>query len=488
MYHLRMSLPLVHPQPWRDPAACFERLAAACPLGAAFLDSALGSAALGRFSYVAVDPYSRLAGRGRRFRQDDLPAGGDPFVAIQRALGDRPEAALGGLPPFQGGAIGWLGYDLGQRLERLPDPADPRRRHDDLLLGCYDVVLAFDHLRRESFLFANGRPLRGARERLDRARTRIATCEDLLAAVPVAGDADDTQARADRPAWKRRAAVSSNFDRPAYEAAVQRVIDYILAGDIYQANLSQCFSARLAPTDSPWALYRRLRARSPAPFAAYLAWGRQVLASASPERFLRLDAGGQVETRPIKGTRPRGATAAEDERLAAELLASPKDRAENVMIVDLLRNDLSRVCREHSVTVPALCALESYASVHHLVSTVQGQLREGLGAVDLLRATFPGGSVTGAPKIRAMEIIAELEPTRRGPYCGSVAWLGHDGAMDSSIVIRSYAIHGRTLRFQAGGGIVADSDPAAEYDETLAKARALLDALGAVEAVGEAGG
>jgi para-aminobenzoate synthetase component 1 len=254
------------------------------------------------------------------------------------------------------------------------------------------------------------------------------------------------------------------------------VIDYIYAGDIYQANLSQRFQTILPEGDSPFALYQRLRRLNPAPFAAYLNFGDIVIASASPERFLQLR-GGWVETRPIKGTRPRGATPVEDKAHARELLASEKDRAENVMIVDLLRNDLSRVCRDHTVTVPELCVLESYATVHHLVSTVVGQLNPGATAIDLLRATFPGGSITGAPKIRAMEIIAALEPTQRGPYCGSIGYVGFDGNIDSSITIRTYAIKNNVVTFQAGGGIVADSDPAAEYEETLTKAGALMEAV-----------
>jgi para-aminobenzoate synthetase component 1 len=271
--------------------------------------------------------------------------------------------------------------------------------------------------------------------------------------------------------------IASNFTRGGYEAVVQQVVDYILAGDIFQANLSQRFLADLPAELDGWSLYRRLRTRNPAPFAAYLRTGEVEIVSASPERFLKL-ADRRVETRPIKGTRPRGSTPEEDRRLGEELLASAKDRAENVMIVDLLRNDLSRVCRDHTVLTPEICALESFATVHHLVSTVTGELRPGLDPVDLLRATFPGGSITGAPKIRAMEIIAELEPTQRGPYCGAIGWLGGDGWMDTSITIRTYAIKDRRVAFQAGGGIVADSDPAAEYDETLDKARALIEALG----------
>ena len=473
MYHEPMMLPLVRELSWRDPAACFARLRAAYPQGAVFLDSALAAPSVGGYSYVAVDPFGSLRGAGRRLWRDSrqVAGGGDPFSALEGSLAAWRQPTLPDLPPFQGGAAGWLGYDLGQHLERLPSPRDPRRRFDDLALGLYDTVLAFDLAERRCWLIAGGQPLSGRREQTDRARQRIDAWSDLLRGIATDPGAD--AGRVSSPV-----SIRANFSRDGYERAVQQVIDAILAGDIFQANLSQCFSARLPAGDTPWQLYQRLRVGNPAPFAAYIEWGQQVLASASPERFLRLDAAGQVETRPIKGTRPRGATPQEDARLAAELLASEKDRAENIMIVDLLRNDLSRVCRDHSVAVPLLCGLESFSTVHHLVSVVTGRLQEGLGAVDLLRAAFPGGSVTGAPKIRAMEIIAELEPTRRGPYCGAVAWLGFDGAMDSSIVIRSFGLKGRHVTFQAGGGIVADSDPAAEYAETLAKAAALMAALG----------
>jgi para-aminobenzoate synthetase component I len=257
---------------------------------------------------------------------------------------------------------------------------------------------------------------------------------------------------------------------------VRRVIDDILAGDVFQANLSQRFCADLPEGLGPYDLFRRLQAANPAPFGAYLKLDDLVVAASSPERFLLLD-GGRVETRPIKGTRPRGSTPGRDAALAAELAASEKDRAENVMIVDLLRNDLSRVCRDGSVAVPQLCVVERFATVMHLVSSVVGQLRDGLGAVDLIEACFPGGSITGAPKIRAMEIIAELEPVRRGPYCGAIGHVGWDGSLDTGIVIRTFAIRGGRVTFGAGGGVVADSDPAAEYEETLAKARALVAAL-----------
>ena len=278
--------------------------------------------------------------------------------------------------------------------------------------------------------------------------------------------------------WRARALWRAELDRSEYEAMVAGGLDYIHAGDIFQANLTGRFLSTLPEGLSPWMLYRRLRTSSPAPFAAYLACGagRQVL-SASPERFLSLKPDGTVETRPIKGTRPRGPSRAEDRALARALVASEKDNAENLMIVDLLRNDLSRASLIGSVAVPQLCELETFANVHHLVSVVTSRLKPGHGPFHLIKAAFPGGSVTGAPKIRAMEIIRELEPARRGPYCGTVLWAGFDGAMDSSIVIRTMVVSDRRVVLQAGGGIVADSSPADEYEESLVKARSLMRCL-----------
>jgi para-aminobenzoate synthetase component 1 len=274
--------------------------------------------------------------------------------------------------------------------------------------------------------------------------------------------------------------LTSNFSRGAYVQTVRRAIEYVHAGDCFQVNIAQrlLYPPLLAPLD----LYCRLRERNAAPFAGYFDLGDFVIASASPERFLCLaGAEGQVpdevETRPIKGTRPRGATPAEDGAQIEILRNSAKDRAENVMIVDLLRNDLGRVCRYGSVRVPSVCSVETYRYVHHLVSEVRGRLREGLGPIDLLRAAFPGGSVTGAPKIRAMEIIAELEPTARGPYCGSLGYVGFDGTMDTSILIRTFTLGRGWIQFPVGGGIVADSSPEMEYEETWHKAEGLLRAL-----------
>jgi para-aminobenzoate synthetase component 1 len=267
----------------------------------------------------------------------------------------------------------------------------------------------------------------------------------------------------------------SSFTHRGYLDAVSRVRDYIIAGDIFQANLSQRLEVPLE--EDPWHLYKRLREVNPAPFAAYLEFEDIAVASASPERFLLVDTAGRVETRPIKGTRPRGISPLHDAALSQALADSEKDRAENLMIVDLLRNDLSRVCEPGSVRVPELFALERFRTVHHLVSTVTGHLRPDCRATDLLAAAFPGGSITGAPKVRAMEIIAELEPSRRGIYCGSIGYLSLTGAMDTSIVIRTCVCAGGRVYFSVGGGIVADSDPEQEYRETLDKGRALVSAL-----------
>ena len=450
---------------WLEPLAAFEAVRG-LPWPA-FLDSARVDPHLGRWSYVAADPFLRLTSKDGRITLGERSFTGDPLAVLQRALAHYRLDHDPALPmPFQTGALGWFGYDLAHHLERLPHPAADDMAFPDLALGFYDAILAFDLLDRRAWILSSGWPEATPEASMHRRKARADQLAARLGnAAPLAPEEPDP------PVVPR-----ANFTRAGYEAAVRRVVEYILDGDIFQANLSQRFLAPLPPGWDAWRLYRRLRRRNPAPFAAYLELGATTVVSASPERFLELR-GRQVETRPIKGTRPRGATPAEDARLGNELLASAKDRAENVMIVDLLRNDLSRVCRDHTVLTPEICALESFATVHHLVSTVTGELRPGLDAVDLLRATFPGGSITGAPKIRAMEIIAELEPTARGPYCGAIGWLGADGWMDTSITIRTLAIKDGRLAFQAGGGIVADSDPAAEYEETLDKAKALLEAL-----------
>ena len=460
--------PLVVPLlPPPDPLESCGRLAG-LP-GRVLFDSASHHAATGRYSFLTADPVRALRARGRRTEErvggEWREVAGDLLEVMSAALAALRRDPIDGIPPFQGGFAGFLGYEFGGVLERLPPPKADDASIPDAAFGLYDWTVAWDHAAGAAWLVSTGLDRAGAasaeraRSRADAVLARLAIPGAPVMATPSGG----TELR-------------STFTRPEYLAAVERVREYILAGDVFQVNLSQRFEASFA--GDPLALYARLRALTPAPFAAYVDGGDFHLASASPERFLLVE-GDRVETRPIKGTRPRGATPALDAALAAELAASAKDRAENVMIVDLLRNDLSRVCRPGSVRATELLALEHHPTVHHLVSTVEGRLGAGPGAPALLRAAFPGGSITGAPKVRAMEIIAELEPAPRGPYCGTLGYLSLTGAMDTSILIRTFVVHGGRLRFSAGGGIVADSDPAAEYAETLDKARALITAAGA---------
>ena len=444
-----------------------------------FLDSAADPARLGRYSFLVAAPVAVVRSQGRS-------AGPGGLEQIRTLLAPYHRSAVPGLPPFQGGAAGYIAYDFGATLERLPAPRYDDLALPDLVFGLYDWVIAWDHQAGRAWIISTGIPgSPGQPALLSRAEERLQWVRRILEG-PAAGASGRT--RVHRPvthpapsfpvAGIEHAAeigLRSSFTHRGYLDAVTRVREYIIAGDIFQANLSQRLDAPLE--EDPWHLYRRLREVNPAPFAAYLEFDGLYLASASPERFLRLDTAGQVETRPIKGTRPRGLSPQHDQALSQSLRESEKDRAENLMIVDLLRNDLSRVCRPGSVRVPELFALEGHRTVHHLVSTVVGRLAEGRDATDLLAATFPGGSITGAPKVRAMEIIAELEPSRRGPYCGSVGYLSVTGAMDTSIVIRTFAALGGRAYFSVGGGIVADSDPEAEYQETLDKARALIAAL-----------
>jgi para-aminobenzoate synthetase component 1 len=443
---------------------------------AIFFDSSLPHAQLGRYSFVAADPFEFHLSRGM--------SGGDPLKVLGERMSGYSVPSIPGLPPFQGGAAGLFGYDLAHHIERLPRPRFDDFQVPDLAVGLYDIVAAFDHVEKRCWLISTGLPENeeGARHR--RAESRLREMKRWLAQPPVSSAVrvpeEVVEPLGKHAAVPERSGLLSNFSAKEYLATVRRTIDYIYAGDCFQVNLAQRL---LFPNrDVPVELYSRLRARNPATFSGYFDLGDFIIASASPERFLRLTSRYEspaclVETRPIKGTRPRGATAEEDERYRTELLNSAKDRAENVMIVDLLRNDLGRVCRYGSVKVADLCRLESYPFVHHLVSEVQGHLRKGMGATELLRAAFPGGSVTGAPKIRAMEIIAELEPHARGAYCGCLGYIGFDGSMDTSILIRTFTLGKGWMQFPVGGGIVADSDPEHEYQETWHKAAGLMRAL-----------
>lgn len=435
--------------------------------GLVLLDSSRPGGDAGRYSYLTADPFLTLRSRGRRVQLTEggvtRVVDGDPWALLQELLRQYRRESIPDLPPFQGGAAGYFAYDLGRHLERLPATAADDLQLPELYVGFYDWVLAHDHETGQSWLLTTGLPTASstaAHLRLEQIR------ELLLSSAPPSRHGQD----ASSPVFRSETGKGAHLD------AVARVKEYIAAGDIYQVNLSHRLAGDWA--GDAWELYEKVREQSPVPYGAFLSFEGVSILSGSPERFLRLDEG-RVETRPIKGTRPRGLTPEQDEALAADLLASEKDRSENLMIVDLLRNDLGKVCRVGSVHVPRLFALEGYSNVWQLVSTVAGEMTQGLDAVDLLRACFPGGSITGCPKIRSMEIIEELEPMRRGIYCGAIGYLGFSGCMDTSIVIRTLVLTGGRAYLQVGGGIVADSDPVAEYEETLAKARAGLVALGA---------
>jgi para-aminobenzoate synthetase component 1 len=418
-----------------------------------------------RWTYLTADPVAVI---------ETPSAGADIFASARRLLGRLAADALDdpSAPAFTGGLAGFLGYDLGRRLERLPAIALADQELPTLRLALHDWVLAWD--RRDDRAWLAGRAVDELVGRLDRRLDEVLERLDGPAPAVATSDASDG------------IEMRSGLDKAAYEAGVESVRRSIAEGEIYQANLTRRLESPFR--GDPWGLYRRLRTGDPALFGAYVDLGPspftgapRAIVSASPEPFLSVTREGMVETNPIKGTRPRGRDRASDRALACELLRSAKDRAENVMIVDVLRNDLGRVCRPGSVRVPRLCRLERTAAVQHLVSTVTGRLAPGRDAFELLAASFPGGSITGAPKIRAMQLLEELEPVRRGPYTGAAGWLGPDGAMGTSILIRSFVADGERLTLHVGGGITWRSDPAAEWDETVAKARGPLSAIGARE-------
>ena len=427
-----------------------------------------------RWTYFTADPVAVL---------EAPAAGSDPFAVARRLVARLDATPLPAeAPPFAGGLVGFLGYDLGHAFERLPSLAVDDQELPPLRLALHDWVVAWDRRSGTAWLCRPGAGWRRAPagpppRRGPRAPDRAATSRRR-------GRAPTSPTRTPTPTSPSASCRASTGPptRPASKSFAAR----IAAGEIYQANLTRRLET---PFDGrPWERYRRLRTGDPSLFSAYLDLGPspltgrpRALLSASPEPFLSVDREGVVTTDPIKGTRPRGRDRATDRALACELLASAKDRAENVMIVDVLRNDLGRVCRPGSVRVPRLCRLERTVAVQHLVSTVTGVLADGNDAFDLLAASFPGGSITGAPKIRAMEILEGLEPVRRGPYTGALGWIGPDGAMQTSILIRTFVADGRRLTLHVGGGITWGSEPAAEWAETVAKARGPLEAVGGVE-------
>lgn len=437
-----MSVCTLHPLPYHaDPRPRFARIQAAP--GACLLDGGRPHAERGRFELFSAWPEQTLAPRP----DED----GRAFLARCRAalaeLG-RADTPAGVELPFTGGLLGYLAYDFGRRLERLPAQAADDLALPDARLGLYAWALVTDHRRQTSQLVFHPRLT------AERRAALIALFEAGADAPP----ADD---------FRLLAPFAADLDAGQYRAAIERIQDYIRAGDCYQVNFAQRFQAPCR--GQPWGAYDRLREACPTPFAGYLALEDGAILSLSPERFISVQAG-QVETRPIKGTRPRFADPDEDARSACELQTSAKEIAELVMITDLLRNDLGQVCEFGSVEVSEMLRLESLAQVHHLVSTVTGTLRPETDAIDALAACFPGGSITGAPKKRAMEIIRELEARPRGIYCGAIGWLGFNGGSSFNIAIRTLVREGNHLVYQVGAGIVADSDPDKEYEETLHKA------------------
>lgn len=419
-----------------------------------FLDSAHPYIDKGRYDILAARPYQTLVTRANQTtiqdREGKRVSSDDPFALVQLALSDKT-SHFSGLP-FSGGALGYFAYDLGRRLEKLPALTANELDLPDMAIGLYDWAVIVDHHQRSASL--------------------VGLCEDERTTA----DWQQLQAlfHSDMPPrlpnYSVETSLSANMQKADYARAFARIKDYIYEGDCYQVNLAQRFSVGVS--GDPWDIYLQLRRHNPAPYAGFMRLPDHALLSSSPERFISV-VNQHVEAKPIKGTIERARDLKEDRALAEKLLGSEKDRAENLMIVDLLRNDIGKNCATGSVAVPSLFALESYASVHHLVSTVTGRLAQEKTVIDLLRGCFPGGSITGAPKLRAMEIIEELEPYRRHAYCGSLAYIGFGGNMDSNIGIRTLLHHQSRIYYWAGGGIVADSDMEAEYQECFTKAAAI---------------
>ncbi len=461
---------LFHKIEYKDPLLLFNNFAE--ENWSMFLDSADAlkePSSTNRYSFIAFDPFLKITYKNSIITiNNKREKCGDPFEFLKNVLKDYHIKTLMNLPPFQGGLMGYFSYDLCHCLEKIPRPKQDDMEFYDMAVGIYDTVISFDHKEKKAWIISTGLPesdlnkrQQRAKQRLNFVLKRIANCKPLPA----------TNFSPLRPSE-----ITSNFSKKSYTKAVTKIIEYIRAGDIFEANLSQRFKAPLPPLTTPYQLYCKIRDSNTSPFASYIKVDDVVIASTSPERFLLLK-NGIIETRPIKGTRARSKETIEDKKVAQELKDSIKDNAENIMIVDLMRNDLSKICKEGSILVPQLCGLETFATVHHLVSVIKGELRSDLSAIDALKECFPGGSITGAPKIRAMQIIAELEPNQRGPYCGSIGYIGFDNSLNTSIVIRTYVIKNNIVTFQAGGAIVLDSDPEEEYMETISKAQALLNVL-----------
>ena len=420
-----------------------------------FLDSGFPYSEQGRYDIISTDPITTIVTTGQKTKitnQGEVTySDKDPFVLVKQYLNNDFQPIKG--LPFNGGALGYFSYDLARRLEKIPVTAKDEENLAEMAVGIYSWAVIVDHHKKQSWLVGNGVAKKDWNRLIEQFNSLSATEAESFSVL------DNTQ---------------SNMDKRSYNQAFEKIKHYLKEGDSYQVNLAQRFFCSCL--GDPWLAYKRLREINSAPFSAYLNYPDVQVLSSSPERFLKVN-DAKVETKPIKGTRPRVQDLEQDEKQKEALRQSKKDRAENVMIVDLLRNDLSKNCRSGSVKVPVLFDVESFATVHHLVSTVTGVLNKGQHALDLLKNCFPGGSITGAPKIRSMEIIEELEPNRRGLYCGAIGYIGFDGNMDTNIVIRTLIHSENVIRFWAGGGIVYDSVMEEEYQESLDKAAALLDLL-----------
>lgn len=436
------------------------------------LESVEGGEHLARYSFLGRDPFLQFRARGREIRIEG-PDGtetprGDPIECLRRTMKRFHRPRVPGLPRFAGGAVGYFSYDTSRYLEAIPDRAKDDLEMDDIRLGFYDTVLAFDHLRHRILIICHVRTGEGdqvLRESFDRARRQVESIAGSLS-----GPIPEPSGQMER----QRVSLKSNFTQAGFEQGVKRIQEHIRAGEVYQVVLSQRFEGRIEA--DPFTLFRSLRRLNPSPYMYYLALGDISVLGASPEMLARVE-DGVLQTRPIAGTRPRGRDEAEDRRLAEELKGDAKERAEHLMLLDLGRNDVGRVCQPGSVEVTEFMQVQKFSHVQHLVSTVRGRIRPEIHPLDAFLSCFPAGTVTGAPKVRAMEVIEELEPTRRGPYAGAVAYIDFCGSIDSCITIRTMVVKGGRAFVQAGAGIVADSVPAAEFQETIDKAAPLRQIL-----------
>jgi anthranilate synthase component 1 len=440
------------------PVSAFLKLRGAGP--AFLLESAEQGQRVGRWSFIGYKPRSVL-----RWTLED---GGDPYVLAERELARHRQAPLPDLPPFAGGAVGFFGYDCVRAVEPLGPPNPDEVGLPDMALMLSDVLVAFDHLKHTATVLANVYVEDDLEAAYDRAIALIGEVRDRLAGPLPAVEPIGPGARAE-PSFR------SNLEREAFEGMVRRIVEYIHAGDAYQVVPSQRWSAEIEV--EPFSIYRGLRASNPSPYMYFLDFEDFQIVGASPEPLVTVTSAGQVSTRPIAGTRPRGADAAADARLSQELLADEKERSEHLMLVDLGRNDLGRVCEYGTVEVSSLMRLETYSTLIHIVSDVTGRLREGISPVGALRAVLPAGTLSGAPKVRAMQIIDELEPVKRGAYGGAVGYLSYTGELDTCICIRTVVVKDGVARVQAGGGTVADARPDYEFEESKTKARGVIRAI-----------